>query len=765
MASFSLEELLGWMKDTSRISDWDHLLAVSGRPLNTALQDQQAIRLSLGTAIQGITGDFEIPETPGVVVKNHLSGCALSYPVLSFARASYVSNNLAVNLQLSGGQKIVTYDGAVRSLRSYSLLNAPRLECVVPIVFRAGSAQRSAEVVCDLAEEGVTFRFMDAPTANEQESGGQFFEQQLKALGERCVYPLVSFTDQANPFMQVANVEAGSQSADAGSEDGALLLYATMAHGQAGSKPSNDSGYKYLIPNDPDGGYGFAAQFSSGLVNRAGFGVALLETFGADNFEFIEEPGTGRATGIRARAGTLTIAATEDYKDDLYEYRSDAFDVSATLGGQPLTADFEDTRALQHWQTRGTLKVYYRPRFNGTTWMTYTAEFSFQLEQVFQIIADEFADNEVGGEVFVPQTRTPEVVHISGLPVDMPQNMRQRILAFVGHTVKTALIERYSQSMTAKAAEVFLDDTEVAEDRVLQPSVIALPFDYAAFGPLVSSAAAFRITPAHPFLLAGESRQFSVEPERSVTFSLDNLETTNPGTINGEGNYRAPPAHTLSGPSAQVLLIAEDTQTHETCVTTITILGQTLAVFPDIQVCNQGARVELSANSISGGRLQWDIENPVEGESGSLNPDETSQRCIYTAASQVTGKTYVLDEVTVTDPDSGHTVSSHILALHRMPGLTISPDPRAPAPGQFQLLTSANDIPIAEGIEWAIEFGGPGTIDQHGLYREDASSHAPFVLITAVFDSGNPIVGTLEGYFILPLPLVNAQRVFQSVRQ
>jgi len=38
-------------------------------------------------------------------------------------------------------------------------------------------------------------------------------------------------------------------------------------------------------------------------------------------------------------------------------------------------------------------------------------------------------------------------------------------------------------------------------------------------------------------------------------------------------------------------------------------------------------------------------------------------------------------------------------------------------------------------------------------------------LITAIFDSGNPIVGVFVGYFILPLPLVNAQRVFQSVRQ
>ncbi|WP_248797041.1 hypothetical protein [Pseudomonas sp. MWU13-2105] len=765
MASYSLEELLGWMKDTSRIYDWDHLLAVSGGPLNSALQDQHAIRLSLGTAIKGISGYFEIPDTPGVVVKHHLSGCALNYPVLSFARASLVSNNLVVSLQLSSGQKIVTYDDAVRSLSSYSLLNGPRLECVVPIVFRAGGSQHAAQVVCDLAREDVTFRFMDAPTVNEQEAGGRLFKQQLQALGEQSVYPLVSFPDQTNPFMQVANVEAGSQSVAAGSEEGALLLYATMAHGQSGSKPSNDSGYKYLIPNDPGGDYGFAAQFSSSLVNRAGFGVALLETFGAENVEFVEEPGTGRATGLRARAGTLTIAATADYKDDVYEYRSEPFDLSATLGGRPLTADFERTRALQHWQTRGTVKVDYRPRVNGTTWTTYTAEFSFSLEQVFQMIADEFAGGEVGGEVFVPQTRNPEVVPISGLPVDLPEKMRQRIVAFVGHTVKTAVLEQYSRSLTAKAAQVFLDDTEVADDTLLQPSVIALPLDYAAFGTLAAAAASFQITPAHPMLLAGERLKFSVEPERSVRFTLDNLDSANPGTIDEEGNYRAPPGHTLSGPSAQILLIAEDTQTHETCVTTITVLGQTLVVFPDIQVCNQGASVELSARSISGGRLQWAIDNPVAGESGTLSPDETSQHCTYTAASQVAEKTYVFDKIIVTDPDSGHTVSSRILALHRNPGLTIKPDPQAAVPGQLQLLASANNFPISEGVEWAIEFDGPGTIDEHGLYREDGFSNAPFVLITAVFDSGNPIVGTLLGYFILPLPLANAERVFLGVRR
>ncbi|WP_416769974.1 hypothetical protein ACMGT0_23260 [Pseudomonas sp. RHF3.3-3] len=765
MAGFSLEELLGWMQGTSRINDWDHLLALSGRALNTALRDQHATRLSLGNALRGISGSFEIPDTPGVMVQYHLNDCALDYPVLSFAQVSYVSNNLSVSLQLSGGQKIITHDGAVRSLGTYSLLDGPRLECVVPITFRAASAGQEAQVVCDLAQEGAVFQFMDADTQNERDAGGHFFKQQLQALGERSSYPLVGFADQGNPFMHLERVEIGSQSPEPGSEEGALLLYSTMAHGQAGHKPSNDSGYKYLIPNDPGQDYEFAAQFSASLVSRAGFAVALLDTFGADNFEFVHQRGRARrarATGIRAKAGAFSVPPVNQYKDDRYEYRSEAFELSATQGAAPLSADFEETRVVQHWQTRGRVKVEYRLQSDTSSWTTYTVEFSWRLEQVFQLVNDEFGAG-VEGEVFVPQSREPDVV-----PIDLPDNvsadMRQRIVAFVGHIVKTALLERYSEKLTAEVAPDFLEHTDVADILPLQPSMIAMPRDYVAFGPFASPSGSLRIVPANPSVLAGGRLAFSVEPQRSVVYSLDNLDASNAGTIDAQGNYRAPPRHTLGArPSVQVLLRAEDPQSRESCVTIITVLRQALGVLTDIQVCNPGEQVELAAYSQGDGPLEWQIENPVEGESGTLDLDETSRHCTYTAAGPVAGKTYVLDEVSVTDPASGETASSHVVVLQRTSLLHISADFAGSTPGSVQLQASLNGVPVELGVEWGIGFAGPGTIDSQGLYRADAESTAHFALITAVFNA--PVIGTLEGYFILPLPLANAAKVLGRLRR
>lgn len=758
MASYSLQELLGWMKDTSQLYEWDTLLALSGHALNGALKDQHAIRLSLGSNINSISGHYDIPDTPGVSVTHHLNECSLSYPTLSFSGASYVSDNTTLSLQMNSGQKVVTYDNAVRSLSRYSPLNGPWLQSAnQPVAFEAKRDQQAARVVCNLAEEGATFKLMDSLTQNEQEAGGAFFQQRFQALGERAVYPLASFPDSDNPFMVVKDVEVGSQSVDPGSEDGALLLYTTMQHGRAGNKPSNGSGYKYLIPNDTDQDYGFAAQFSSKLINRAAFGGAILQTFGADAFEFIDD-GTGRATGIKATGGSLAIPASSDYKDDLYEYRSDAFQLSVASSDQPLTVDFEDHRAAQHWRTRATLTLGYRPWASGTSWTTHTAEFLLTLEQVFQMVADEFAGGEVGGEVFVPQTRTPEITPISGLPSNLPQSLRQRILAFVEHLVKTAVLEQYSQTLTTKSSENFLGATAVADNTVLQPSAIALPFDYAAFGVRGN----FAITPAHPIVLAGQRLEFAAEPERSVIFSLDNLDATNPGTIDQQGNYRAPPLHTLDGPFAQVLLIAQDTQSGETSATVITVLGQALAVSSDIQVCNQGRSVELSARSISGGPLQWRIKQPVPGESGALEPDETSQRCTYIAADQVANKTYVLDEIEVTDSDSGQAVSSHILALQRTPSLTLSPDWESSVEGQLQLRAFANGNQI-DDVQWTLEFNGPGTLGATGLYTEDTAASASFALITAVYN--HEILGSFQGYFILPLPLANAQAVFQPLRR
>lgn len=56
MAGNSLESLLAWMKDTSRLWGWDAIVALDGQQLNTMLQQDYIVRLSQGiehSLIQG----------------------------------------------------------------------------------------------------------------------------------------------------------------------------------------------------------------------------------------------------------------------------------------------------------------------------------------------------------------------------------------------------------------------------------------------------------------------------------------------------------------------------------------------------------------------------------------------------------------------------------------------------------------------------------------------------------------------------------------
>lgn len=85
MASYSVTELLGWMQGTSQMREWDALFALSGHSVNQALQKDHALRLSQGISLNGITGSYEVPDTP---LTHHLIGCSLSYPEISFPSTS-----------------------------------------------------------------------------------------------------------------------------------------------------------------------------------------------------------------------------------------------------------------------------------------------------------------------------------------------------------------------------------------------------------------------------------------------------------------------------------------------------------------------------------------------------------------------------------------------------------------------------------------------------------------------------------------------------
>ncbi|BBP57883.1 hypothetical protein [Pseudomonas sp. St316] len=762
MAGNSLESLLAWMNGNSQMRGWDLIVALAGGKINLGLQQDHITRLSQGTDLGPITGSIDIPETN---VSHYLTGFRLAAPVLSFERASLQSARTSLSLGVAEGTHMMveTAQGLKRvtSLTALDPLNGSQVVLDLTVTADARS------VMLDLANsEEVLLKLFNTPT--EQREAGKLFKNWFQGLDTgRRVYALGSFAEEGNPFMLTHGVDVRTQARDVqartpGTEDGALLLFTRMADGGSGSFPGDDSGFRYLIPDDDaQHAYSGTALFSQALIHRAAFGHALVQLLEDAEFERTFDQDGALATMV-AKHGALQVTAGR-YRSLDYEFESEAFSLPAAAGASPLTVEFAQNEVIQRWQGTFALSFRYRP-LGGTTWSTHTATFTINLQHEFRLSADESGVSAMEGELFVPYTDTPEVSHVSGLPGTIEPMELEQIKDFVANTVKRGLLERFSTTLTTTSSETFLAGMEIAGRSVVQPHHVALPFDLAMFGQINTSAASFSIVERQPMVAAGRTQQLSTEPAHAgLRWSVENVSGSgsNPGEIDERtGLYQAPPAHALNSTFNRVLVIARDPLTDERSVTLLTVLANPITVNPQIQLCYYGQRVELSAGHLDGSALNWSIKNPVVGESGEVvASDKPGGDHAYIAGPRVARKTYVLDEIEVSQ--GAQNQSAYVLVLQHEPGATIKlvESPDLPE-GQIQLQAFVNNQ-LLDG-QWSLPLGGPGWIDaSSGRYSDDFAAQERFVLITVAVDGGD--FGMFEGHIILPLPLSSFPTVLEDL--
>lgn len=765
MAGNSLESLLAWMKDNSQMRGWDLIVALDGGKLNLGLQQDHIIRLSQGNDLGVIDGSIEIPDTN---IAHYLGGFRLAAPGLSFEHASLQSEKTALKMRVLGGTQMMieTVQGQkkILSLTALDPLDGSLLTLNVPLGADAHHVQ------FDLANsEDLLFTLFRTP--NEQREAGKLFKAWFDALGNsRRVYHLGSLPGDDNALMKPRKIDVRTQRREASAlgspatdDEGAVLLFASMEDGRTGDFPGDNSGFRYLIPDDDaQQHYSATELFSRALIHRAAFGHAVLSLLEDGEFEHIVDE-TGALAKLVAKRGELRIAA-DSYRTLDFEFESDAFSLSATGGVLPLSVEFEQSQVIQRWQAQFTLSFRERP-LGGTNWTRYTAVFNINLLHEFRLWADESGATAMEGELSTPYTHTQEVTVVSGLPEVAPDKLEQ-IKNFVANTVNRALLGQYAGTLNTTESETFVEDVEIVGGSTLQATHAALPFDQALFGQINASGASFSIVQQSPLLVAGERLQFTTEPVREgVRWTLESLvgDEGDTGQIDPEtGSYRAPPAHAMTGSFNRLLVIARDQNSGERGVSLVTVQANGITINPLIQLCYHGQKVELSAGQLDGSALSWSIKNPIAGESGRLvTSTEPGGDHTYIAGPQVTNKTYVLDEIEVSNSE-GDTRSAYVLVLQREPGVAIKPieNPNLP-PGQIQLQASVNGTVL--DAEWSLPLEGPGWIDATGLYSDDISAKERFVLIKAMVDGG--VFGKFEGHQIFPLPLTDFPAAIRALAE
>ncbi len=760
MARQSVESLLAWMKDISRLSGWDGLVALSSDKVNEVLHQSYLFKLSDG-ALQVPDGSVPVPNSS---LSHYFAGFALGAPVLNLEHASLQSSDIALRLPVVAGVHTLLERSLgvnrILKLSVYDPLSGPALGMNLP------ARTTSSTVELDLAQ-GTDLLLQFAGTAIEQSEGGKYFKAWLNdpaTVGQ--VYPLGSFDYQDNTLLQVRRVDVGFQREDdrrAPQSDpaGAMLLFLTMQHGITGGIPGNPADWPYLIPDDADQPYSATAIFSQHLLHRAAFGHAVMQLLEAGEFDFIEADGEP-ARQMVARAGRFEVPAG-GAKGPKFMFESEAFSLNAGGGQQPLTVAFENNQALQHWQFTCTVKFKYKP-LQTTDWTHLTGSFAASLNHEFNFVADELATHGMEGHLFVPYTQRQEVTALSGLPMNLDPAEREHINGFIGYTIKRALLEAFSKTLTATVVEPFLEQWKLEGGWGFSPLYKALPQDQALFGRLHGVGSSFAIVQQRQVVRASAQVQFSTEPARqNLVWSLEPL----PGNVGdlgridaSGGEYRAPPARTITDSARHVLVLATDTETRETSAALVTIVADPISIHPLIQVCNYGEKVKLAASSLDEGLLQWTIKNPVAGESGRVITDEEAGGDhIYAAANQVSTKTYVLDEIEVSA--AGETQSAWVLVLQRIPQLQVLIEvDESLLPGQVRLQAFFLENALS-GVEWSVPAGRTDSIDANGIYTSDPGVRDRFVVIFAKYDGD--FLGILEGHMILPLPLEESSAVLQAL--
>ncbi|MNL21375.1 hypothetical protein D3C87_1426620 [compost metagenome] len=121
------------------------------------------------------------------------------------------------------------------------------------------------------------------------------------------------------------------------------MLFASMVDGAAGSFPGDNSGFRYLIPDDDErNSYSKTVLSSRALIHRAAFGHAVLQLLDSSEFDYVVDE-NGVLAKMVAKRGDLEVQPG-NYQSLEYEFDSSAFDLPASQGALPLTVEFAQIR-------------------------------------------------------------------------------------------------------------------------------------------------------------------------------------------------------------------------------------------------------------------------------------------------------------------------------------------------------------------------------------------------------------------------------------
>lgn len=732
-----------WMAspENADMLGWDMIVALPIELVNDCVLQALLRKFAGGDAPDGLGGKVELPNSP---LLHHLEGYRLTTPKLHAGSSNYVDNRIRMSVSLEGGVHMLTRNSAeIMSLSAHTPLNALKPSFEVPITLAGGKLSSDLRNGSDheLTLGGGDF---------EDTQAGKELGAMLSRLAETSAQLDLALLQPSgqNPLRRVARLEVRVQSStDAPSDEGAerqsLLLFVAFEHGGKGEVPVGGNAFPYLA------GLEGAKQrctvlLSQHLLHRVAFGQSIMAALQEGDFTY--EAGADRPLpSITATAGQLHLPGGAHGSRHI-SYDFDTLVLPAATGKKALTVEFSSDQAVMRWQPR--FKVNFRYSILGGASVPLELEVEPLLEYGLQLM-----EAEEGDELL--QARWSEHEGLRSMCfAGLPETLREEMTADIETFIRLRYLQAVNDRFQIRIAEQLLPFMRLLDSRSMRWQVGAAPNNLVVVGGFDNAGGVFEIVEQETQLAPEQEYTFTVQPERSgLQWTVERLPGYGGdlGGFKSPGVYVAPSSSQIDGATLRVKVVASDPvsgwrSSVLVCVNSIGLLMTPLFV-QLLRGHESQTRVDLSVATVQEGAFTWSIVDPVDGQSGTVDPDaEDASKSVFTVGPIQNDKTYVIDQVAVLNRLTGETQRGVLLSVHNEPSLEVVPGETQRGAQGLQLEAFYGDSLIQP--DWSCI--GPGEVTEEGVYLPDPTTAEHFVLIVASYERRGTVH---EGHIVLPLPL------------
>ncbi len=763
--NYSIDDLVGWLSGKSKTHGWAAVVAYDRRKANQLLNQLYIERFNSKSYLPLISETM----IPAQHAKEHVSGLKLSVPKLSFHNANLGQSKASLTMDIVGGMIMSEATGLgglsyIYKIQKVLPIGGPQLSMILDLRNSAGDVVANGDVIVDISTgEDFKANFVLGDLA-PGEIGARFKQIFSELDDEQKVFPLGRLDGELNGVLTpdgfalrtMAAPGAKNRSSD-NYGDGAVLMFVRLKGGVNGNYPGEGSDFKYLIP--------------AGKGDKEYTGTVLLasKVMMNDLFKAHVEPEVGRglklvpsstssdlAISLEASAGGWTVPdihlvhqgqpylSAKSLEPLIFDFNSSApFTVSATRDG---VLKFS-------WKGTNTFRFHFVRDEIGTDPEREDSDVYFTHSMEFFLRAD--VDPATGVVTFEPMPGGASSVSVEKAPGDV--DLYYSFERDLAGTVTRLLNDMHTQlsRISMPAVDTFLiRNLLFPGQNALRVEDALIPGDLALFCQIDPERTSATVSPINPIIEAGGSQQFSVEPLLAgVAWSVRGTEPdeTNIGSIDAGGVYRAPLPGSLTQGYQTVVVTAKGKLggLDVSASAMVSVLASTIALTPIFEVCDPGAAIQLSAETLQGVSPTWSLKNPAQG--GAL--DAKGKVCTYTAGPVNPDLADMfIDTIEVRNPATNAVVQAQILVLNRGLNLpVVVSESSKPETGEVQLMLVFDDgpeMPVDGDVITALISGG-GTVSASGLFKEPPNATG-FAVISATVGSGTR---GHRGFIVLPLPL------------